>query len=303
MRAVLMLLVVAGCAGDPVRICTPQKYVDVPLSLSGDLPTLPVLIDGQTAMLVLDTGGVTTVVTDTAARRLGLAPDPGRTSSFVGAAGVSLRASVRARTLAVGGISELTLNDVGLSVIGVSGADRFDGLLGMNVFRQLDLDFDIDQPRRRVSFYRGSPCDRPPPGWTSSRPPLPARRDRGGHFVVDVTLGGRPFSALVDTGAETSTITPSAARRLGLSAEELALNGRPVRISGAGTASIMGSLYRFGTLTVAGEDLPRRLLLVAPLPMDVDMILGADYLNGRRVWLSAALGQVWFGDDESPPGP
>jgi hypothetical protein len=72
-------------------------------------------------------------------------------------------------------------------------------------------------------------------------------------------------------------------------------------LSGTGPGMATAWLHRFRTLRFAGQDFASPALLVSErADASVDMILGADYLAHRRIWLSYARKLVFI---DRPAGP
>ena len=95
-----------------------------------------------------------------------------------------------------------------------------------------------------------------------------------------------PLRALIDTGASSSLITASGMFRLGVTPALLtpdpAGNG-----AGVGPARVPMHLHRFVELRVGPDVMRDPALWVASVRVVpiVDMLLGADWLQTRRVWL------------------
>jgi hypothetical protein len=108
-------------------------------------------------------------------------------------------------------------------------------------------------------------------------------------------IDGRNLRALIDSGASSSLILAPGTVRLGLTPDRLAAdpegNGAAV-----GPKPVPMHWHRFAELRVGPEVTRDPALWVAPgarvVPI-VDMLLGADWLAARRVWLSFATKQVF----------
>jgi clan AA aspartic protease (TIGR02281 family) len=99
--------------------------------------------------------------------------------------------------------------------------------------------------------------------------------DGRGHFQVDGAIDATPVHMLVDTGAPLVSVSPSAARRIGLDTR----NARLVRLSTAsgataGYAVTLPSVAAFGT---AVNDVPG-VVMVKDMP-GVDVLLGMSFLR------------------------
>ena len=102
------------------------------------------------------------------------------------------------------------------------------------------------------------------------------------------TRPGRTVAALLDTGAARSVVARDVALSIGVDDDMLARDP-PVRLVGVGPNVPVGRLHRFATLDIAGHALAApHLIVVDRAETGMDMILGSDFLAGRRIWLSYA---------------
>jgi hypothetical protein len=116
----------------------------------------------------------------------------------------------------------------------------------------------------------------------------------GAALVVQVLVDGRPLRALIDSGASASLVTSPGIYRLGLT-EELLARDPGGNGSGVGPAPVPMRRHRFAELRVGPETTRDPTLWVAPVHVVpvVDMLLGADWLGARHVWLSFATRQMF----------
>jgi hypothetical protein len=99
--------------------------------------------------------------------------------------------------------------------------------------------------------------------------------------------------AILDTGAQGNVIGVDMARRLGLDAQMLAKDPA-VRQHGVGPEETISRLHQFGLLRIGPvtEESPR----ITVLPSDFgvgDALIGEEFLQGRRVWLSFRSRQIF----------
>jgi hypothetical protein len=97
----------------------------------------------------------------------------------------------------------------------------------------------------------------------------------------------------LDTGARRTTIGSAFTERLGITEDRLATD--PVVMQhGAGPAAVVSHLHRFGTLAVGPVIIHDPALTVVPSGYGVgDALVGQDFLQGRKVWISFATRQVF----------
>lgn len=170
------------------------------------------------------------------------------------------------------------------------------GLLGADFLGGFDL--DLDMPRGRLSVYRVTGCAAPSLGrllpWPTSHTTLAASAPIRDVLTFPVELDGVPLRAEIDTGSAIGLLTASGIDRMGLSAAALAHDpGGSVR--GVGRFAVVMHRHRFGTLEIGGERIAAPAVWAAAvhvLPI-VDLLVGGDWLRGRRVWFSYATSQIF----------
>ena len=257
----------------------------------------PATIGGVPVSLLLDTGADAGLVTADAARRLGLPLDPTLRTLVQGTGGVYGDApGAMLRDLAIGGV---TMPAMRVPVGALPSAPRIEppavGLVGGDLLAGLEVDIDVPAHRLALQRLAGDCRDfRPWPGAV----PVPLIRE-GARLLVPVTLDGHPLRALVDSGARANTLDTAAAERLGVSAATLA--GDPGgEAAGVDLHPLAYHWHQFRALEIGGVVLHRPVLTVSRL-QEQTLLLGADFLASRRVWLSTATARMFIGPP--PPAP
>ena len=235
---IVLLGSVAPASADDCAAPTPIASVALlPGNDFGSRFLVPVSIDGTPRTLMLDTGGGFTSLTAGAADALGLARRESN-GRLLDLAGHASRDYVQVQTLH---IDALALDQLGSRAMNLwitpmpglgdgameSGGVGFDGILAGDLLMHYDV--DIDFPARRMTVFSQGHC----PGDVVVRPgvpvavvpflmqapdaDLPGRRrplssEPDTHIRVPVTLDGKRFLAVVDTGALNSTISARTAR-------------------------------------------------------------------------------------------
>jgi hypothetical protein len=119
---------------------------------------------------------------------------------------------------------------------------------------------------------------------------ISSRKDR---MLIPFKLDGVDGLAILDTGAQGSVVGADMARRIGLT--EQAMAGDPkVRHRGAGPALLETHVHRFSELRIGPAVMAHPALSVLQTPTGVgDALVGEDFLQGRRVWLSFPTRQLF----------
>ncbi len=249
-------------------------------------------LNGTTADFVLDTGAERTVVALQAADALGIARDEWISTDMQGAGGQDRRRLGRPRTLSLGGIAlrRHTVAQDNSVVIGpvqdVVDGHKVAGLLGQDYLSLFDL--DLDAAAGTVKLYGVAGCSGSFLPWPGHPVALPASRPVRNILVLSVRVAGQMLTAELDTGASNSVIMAPGMARLGLTA------GGPDHVRGFGTGSVVAREQPF-MMQVGSLKPAEAKLVVSPFHAlrSVDMLLGADWLMTRRVWISWATNQVF----------
>lgn len=282
--AVLAVRVEAGCAVEALG--------ETPVRISGGgLFEIEAAIRSQPFNFIIDTGAATTMLDQAIVDQLNLPLDIGLGHQAVGANGGRVAIGrTRIAELAIGGTM---IRNVDMAVV---MAPRFgrsaDGLLGSDFLSHFDLEFDAAGGKLR--FFRQSRCGEGGAVYWSDRYSEMPIYVRSNHIILPVTLDGHEFLALLDSGATWTSLSWTAAERLGIShvTPGLTAGGKGVSIDGNAAARMV---YQFGELRIAGELVRQPRLGIGELVLrDADMILGADFLKAHRVYLATGDERLYF---------
>ena len=300
-----MLAMLFGSIAGAHAACRVTPLTTVPLELLDGHLLVTVAVNDTPATFILDTGAERTLMGEDVVRQLGLERDGWVASLVLGIGGYEERPNALPRSLRLGDVilrRHTLIGDNSVTVgplpIATIAGRSIAGLLGRDFIAPFDL--DIDLPEHRLSLYDVRGCAAAFLPWRMPYAAIPATTPVGAALVVQATIDNRPLRALIDTGASASLIAAPGMVRLGLTPELLARdpsgNG-----SGVGPAPILMHRHRFATLTVGPvvtHDASLWIASVHVVPI-VDMLLGADWLRSRRVWLSFATKQVFVAQDQN----
>lgn len=291
--ALLLLCLLAGCAGR--QTCSLVRVAEMPLRTSHHLLLVTAGIKDEPVRLLVDTGAERTVLTEAAVARLGLSRDAHRTRS-VGVGGVSASWDARVPGIVLGGVLfPIKHVAVGRFQMGHLSFPGVDGLLGADILLAFDLDLDI--PDHRLTLYRTRRCADAVPPWPAVEVHgVEARRDR---MLVPFAVNGVTGMAVLDTGAQASAVSAEMARRAGASSKTL--TGDPtILVHGAGPSPVTVPVQMFRTLRIGPEHVVDPRLTVLPNDIGLgDGLVGADFIRGRRLWVSFPTRRLFIG----LPGP
>jgi hypothetical protein len=267
----------------------------VSLDTRGPIPAVPVIINGQAANMIVDTGAESTLLSTDAIKRLGIRFDFTRRSEVHGIGPAMNSVLARIRKLELGGFA---LQGDALVVGGMQLPNgprgQPDGLLGADILSGFDV--DLDMPRGTMTLYRPArACPGAKLPWKDAFLTLHARRVRN-KLVFPMELDGKVLAATFDTGSSAGvTIDRASAIRTGLFADNALAGDKSLQAGGATAEKVVIRLHRFSKLEIGPDIVRNPMLPVASLPGgQVDALIGAAYLKRHHIWLSYSTAEVFL---------
>lgn len=285
LRCVALILPLVGCAtGEPCRM---GRATDLPLRMIRHHLVSAVEINGAPADMMLDTGAFGTVLTSEAVTRLHLPTPDWTTAEARGIGGTRSLSVLQTAQFKLGRLHGRNLHFAVFDSPKVLGTTQVDGLLGMDLMSQFDIDLDLSE--HKVILY--SPVgDCGQPGAALEQPlyllPMEQAVDQRS-VVVNVSVAGKNLRALLDSGSDSNVIFRGAARRLGLDDSALA-GDRVGQMGGIGPRAVQYHRHIIEPVTIGD-------LTIRNMPVEIsqergggeaDMLLGLDFFLRVHVWMS-----------------
>jgi len=291
------------------KACRFIKVTELPFKFEDNKALVEIRLNGQTAWFAIDTGADDSSMFGGAARALGLRETSEDGVRFYGVGGAQ---DAKAVIISEFGLGAVKVKNVKLYSIGSRGSAGFAGLLGLDFLDRVgDMEFDI--AAHTLRFWKPENCrDRSLAYWTKS--PMTAditHAEAGSSYIVKLVINGRPVDAELDSGSDTTVVTPEIARTLAVSKDKFDAEVR--KTSGIGEHLVEARVAMFDSVQVGDEQIKNARLQVADLfaadkemrtgsilPGEVDgvdmpkMLLGADFLRSHRVLIATEQGLLYF---------
>ncbi|HET7085055.1 MAG TPA: aspartyl protease family protein [Rhizomicrobium sp.] len=276
-RAIIGLLVLLAATHAQAQNCDLKLVTRVDMLPLENRMEVPVSINGIPKLLLLDTGGVVSQLSPDAVKDLKLAfhETGGR---IYDASGIYSHGMVIANNLTLGALTAKSLHlMISPENLGVS-----DGLLSSDLLVRYDV--DVDFGTGKLSYFSPDHCPGKVVYWhTETVAEVPLTLREGSKFLVEVRLDGKPFNALVDTGATRSFISMPVAREIfGLTQDSPGMtpagdvNGDP---------RLFSYLYKFSNLTFEGVTVSNPAILLIPDRLAGSTIEAGSYVASAGVKL------------------
>jgi len=193
--------------------CRLTRYTSVPLNTESDgRISIPVTVNGRDYSFLVDTGGAFASINWSRADELGLSRHP--TGKYeIGVEGRYLTTYLRIDKFSIG-----LLNGRDLDLwVEPGSVTEFDGILGPDMLHYFDL--DIDFAHGKLGIFSPDHCPGKVVYWTKNgyiAVPMQSDYGNGHHIRIPVSVDGKPWMAMVDTGATMSLMTMRTANSLGI---------------------------------------------------------------------------------------
>lgn len=275
--------------------CRLDILADLPVTMVGNRAGVPTKINGKDTRFWLDSGGFFSIMSQAKAAELGLVTVPLPVGFFI--AGIGGRASVELTRIKSFGIAGHELKNMEFLV---GGSDPGNGLIGRNILGLRDTEFDLADGS--VKLFVAHDCEHASMAyWAPGKPyfavPLLPDANSADHvFKLPVTINGTRLEALFDTGAQTSGLSRSAARRAGI---DLAGPGvLAMETGGIGRHRARGWVVPVAKVAIGDEQILNTHLDVFDdgaagngLP---DLLLGADYMMAHHIYVARGQRRIYF---------
>ena len=289
----LTLFTSTATAGEP---CKAGLIGELPVTMEGTRPIVHAAINGTDEPFIADSGAFYSMLTPTAAEELRLRVEPAR-GYLVGVGGTARAGITTAKVFTIFKVDVHNVeflvggNDLGLGAV---------GLLGQNVFRIGDVEYDLANGMIRILKTKGDCKNTALAYWVSAKG-LPysaididfATREQP-HTLGSAYLNGSKIRVMFDTGAHASFLSLSAAKRAGVTPDSPGVKPGG-NSSGIGTGVVRTWIAPFATFRIGDEEVRNTHLRIGDERVaNWDMLIGADFFLSHRILVASSQRKLYF---------
>lgn len=258
--------------------CSPLKMLaSAKLVLQGKYrPLVPVTVNGAPKQFLVDTGGIYTTITPHEASALNLNVQYDATPLF-NASGHSSEGYAKVDSFEIGG---MTAKDVYLRIL-PSDIDA-DGSIGPDILKSNDVEMDF--AGKKLNYFLSDHCPGKVIYWPhSDAAQIPIVLADKRWIKVPVTLDGKSFMAIIDTGASATAIsTQTAQEAFGLTPSS---PGMDPAGNVNGDKNLASYYHTFSALTLDGITIKNLRMVIMPDKMtDADKPRYSYFQSGNRIY-------------------
>jgi tetratricopeptide (TPR) repeat protein len=293
-----LLLAAALTTAGAANRCRLLMSKPLPVRMEGLRPVITARIDGVDARFIVDTGSFFDFLSPAAAAQFKLPLKYAPPWYYVrGVGGAVLPQIATAKTFSVAGLSA---NDA-VFLVGDNDLQGGEvGLLGQNIFRIADVDFDFADGVLR--FVKPQHCgDAMLAYWATSSQDIGevhlhwTSKERP-ELMGKASVNGRELEVLFDTGSPRSILSLAAARSAGITPQTPGVVPAG-ETSGVGSHTIRVWSAPVAKFEIGGEAIEHTHLLIGDIGLDevgADMLLGSDFFLAHHIYVAYSQNELYF---------
>jgi tetratricopeptide (TPR) repeat protein/predicted aspartyl protease len=293
----LVSLALSGQAGQAVAKCTLGILAVMPVTMRDQRPLVSAKINGADAQFIADSGAFFSMLSPSAAAQFKLRLEPAPWGMYVtGIGGESRRTYLTT-------VKNFTLFDIPIPnlqfVVAGNQLSGAAGLLGQNVFRIADVEYDL--ANGVIRLMRPHDCRNAELAyWAAANSQdysvmdIDSSTRESPHTIGTAFVNGAKTRITFDTGAATSLLSTAAAARAGVKpgGDGVVPAGS---FHGVGRELVPTWIAPFASFKIGQEEIRNTRLRFGDLNFrGSDMLLGADFFLSHRVYVASSQRKLYF---------
>jgi tetratricopeptide (TPR) repeat protein/predicted aspartyl protease len=293
--AFLLILFVHLPLGVLAADCKLAKLADLPVTMDGLRPTVTAQINGTPALFTLDSGAFWSMLTPAAAAEYKLRLDRTRLPNLY-VEGVGGRVDAAVTTVATFTIFGVPIHNVDFIVGGSEPGRSTVGLLGQNMLRIADIEYDLAQGVIRL--FRARDCKRTvlaywlEPGVAFSQMDIEWATPQSPHTTGTAYLNSAKIHVTFDSGAAASIVGLRAAASAGFKPDGPGVVPAGYDY-GIGRRQVRTWIATFPSLKIGDEEVRNARLRFGDIG-NFDMLLGSDFFLSHRIYVASSQRKLYF---------
>ncbi len=292
--APLLAVALTAAAGASFARCSLGKIAELPVTMSGAMPMVSAKVNGTDVRFVADSGSFYSLIWPNEASELHLRVDKLPFQLLVWGVGGATQASyttVRLFTLA-----NIPLHNVEFIVAGNDLENSAAGLLGQNILRVADTEYDLANGVIRLMQPRD--CNKDVLAyWATDKPysviPIEFATKESPFTIGVAYLNGTKLRVMFDTGSARSGLSVRAAQRAGVKVTDSDV--RPAgEVYGMGRRRRQSWIAPFASFKIGDEEVHNTRLRITDMEGDADMLIGADFFLSNRIYIATGQRKLYF---------
>jgi len=286
---------------DFAAACQLARLAELPVTMDGTRPTITAKINGVDALFTLDSGAFWSLLTPAAAEQYKLHPSGSRLPGL-SVQGVGGRVDAKIATVATFTVFGVDLHSMDFIVGGSDPGRGTVGLLGQNVLRIADIEYDLAQGALRL--FKPKDCKHADLAyWAVDGKPYSAMDIEAAtplfpHTVGTGYLNDAKIRITFDTGAWSSIVGLRAAEKAGIKPGAPGVQSAGYE-TGLGHQRVQTWIATFPSLKIGDEQIKNARLRFGDLG-PLDMLLGADFFLSHRIYVANSRGKLYFSYNGGP---
>jgi tetratricopeptide (TPR) repeat protein/predicted aspartyl protease len=296
-RAVLGLLAALGACGSAGAACKLAKLVELPVTMVDRKPMVTAKINGVEARFAVDSGAFFSVITaaNAAEYQLKLHPAP----AWIRVTGIGGETQVSTTTVKVFTLAGIPFPEVEFLVGGGEVGGGSVGLIGQNVLRLGDVEYDLAQGSIRL--MREDDCRKATLAYWATDPQVAVNvmdieyaTPQSPFTIGSALLNGMKIRVMFDTGADRSFVSRRAAQRAGISVDASGVIYAGAS-RGVGHELVKTWIAPVASFKLGSEEIRNTHLPIGESMLDTaDMLIGADFFLSHHIYVASKQGKLFF---------
>ncbi|HUO20449.1 MAG TPA: aspartyl protease family protein [Steroidobacteraceae bacterium] len=290
----LSLLAASMAVAEPCKL---GRIGELPVTMRDMRPFVHAAINGKDALFLADSGMFFSVLTPAAAKQFNLSLDPAIDILVTGVGGDARAWVTTVKTFTIFGKD---LSRIPFYVLGNDLGNGAVGIIGQNVFRIGDVDYDLANGLITLVRTHGDCKKTSLAYWANARDlayseiEIDASTVEQPHTIGVAYLNGAKIRVMFDTGADASVITLRAAKRAGITPASPGVTSGGM-ISGVGRRLARTWIAPFASFKIGDEEIRNTHLRIGEdMDDDTDMLIGTDFFLSHHVLVASSQRRLYF---------